>query len=50
LFTEETQGAFESKLRDYTSKGFRTIAIAMKEECGALTTYTGPEHEAHKLL
>ena len=38
------------KIEEMSNKAYRCLAMAIKEDVGALTTYNGPEHSANKML
>lgn len=39
-----------NKVKELAEKGLRTLAICVADNCGPLSNYDGPKHEAHKLL
>lgn len=43
-FTAASRSAFEKMIKEYATKGLRTLAICVKYETGTLSDYNGPSH------
>eukprot|EP00331_Platyophrya_macrostoma_P034737 CAMPEP_0176439360 /NCGR_PEP_ID=MMETSP0127-20121128/19894_1 /TAXON_ID=938130 /ORGANISM="Platyophrya macrostoma, Strain WH" /LENGTH=1040 /DNA_ID=CAMNT_0017823609 /DNA_START=27 /DNA_END=3149 /DNA_ORIENTATION=- len=48
--SEDNKKQIAAKVNSMAKKGYRTLAICMKKECGILSDYDGPHHKAHKQL
>lgn len=48
--SEAEKKSVHSKVNEMARKGYRTLAICVKEELGELSDYNGPSHKAHKKL
>mmetsp|Transcript_20232 Transcript_20232/g.37733 ORF Transcript_20232/g.37733 Transcript_20232/m.37733 type:complete len:1007 (-) Transcript_20232:35-3055(-) len=49
-FSPEARSNVLQQCEKMSSKALRCLALAYTEECGELSTYTGPNHPAHPLL
>ena len=48
--TEDDRKQIALKVNNMAKKGYRTLAICLKKDCGVLNDYDGHHHKAHKLL
>lgn len=48
--TDDDKRNIQNRINEMARKGYRTLAICLKENCGVLNDYDGNHHKAHKLL
>eukprot|EP00331_Platyophrya_macrostoma_P007514 CAMPEP_0176423202 /NCGR_PEP_ID=MMETSP0127-20121128/10150_1 /TAXON_ID=938130 /ORGANISM="Platyophrya macrostoma, Strain WH" /LENGTH=1036 /DNA_ID=CAMNT_0017804121 /DNA_START=15 /DNA_END=3125 /DNA_ORIENTATION=- len=48
--TADNKQQIQAKVNEMAKKGYRTLAICLKEQCGVLSDYDGHHHKSHKLL